>query len=106
MKQIKMLKLSNGREPFRDWIMSLEKVFRSRIDRKLSLLQLGLRGKNIKALGDGVFELKIRLGGGLRIYFGEKNNTIVILIFGGNKSSQSRDIKRAKDYWRMYNENN
>ena len=52
----------------------------------------------------GVFELRFHFGPGYRIYFGEVDNTIVLLLCGGDKSSQSQDIVRAKNYWREYKE--
>jgi putative addiction module killer protein len=51
-------------------------------------------------LGDGVFELRVDLGPGYRIYFGRKGRLVVILLCGGDKRSQVSDIKRAKRYWK------
>ena len=59
--------------------------------------------KHIKSLGDGVFEIKIPHGPGLRVYFAEIENVIMLLLLGGDKSTQTRDIKKAKEYWRQYN---
>ena len=59
--------------------------------------------KNIRALGDGVFEIKIKFGAGLRVYFAEEGKTILLLLAGGDKSTQKSDIKRAKKYWTEYN---
>ncbi len=58
--------------------------------------------KSIKALKDGVFELKIPQGPGYRIYFAEDGNEIIILLIGGDKKTQGRDIDKAKEYWRSY----
>ena len=55
-----------------------------------------------KNLGDGVFELRIDYGPGYRIYFGKEDSAIVVLLIGGNKRSQSRDIQKAKLYWSDY----
>ena len=52
-----------------------------------------------RSVGEGVFELRFHFGAGYRIYFGEVDNTIVLLLCGGDKSSQARDIDRAKAYW-------
>ena len=51
-------------------------------------------------VGEGVFELKFDFGPGYRVYFGFKADTFLILLFGGNKKGQQRDIDKAKEYWR------
>ena len=56
----------------------------------------------LKLNGSGVFELRFHFGTGYRIYFGEVDNTIVLLLCAGDKSSQATDIERAKDYWLQY----
>jgi putative addiction module killer protein len=55
-----------------------------------------------QSVGNGVFELRIDYGSGFRIYFGQIGMTIVILICGGDKSTQDRDIRQAKEYWTNY----
>jgi putative addiction module killer protein len=52
---------------------------------------------DVKNLGDSVFELRIHYSAGYRIYFTKYNEIIVLLLCGGNKSSQEKDIKKAKD---------
>ena len=52
-----------------------------------------------KHLGDGVSEIRLNAGPGLRIYFGRFGKTVVLLLLGGNKSSQDRDIRKAKRLW-------
>ena len=59
-----------------------------------------------KALGGGVCELRIPKGPGLRVYYGLKGNELVVLIGGGDKKTQSKDIARAKALWRKYNNEN
>ena len=60
-------------------------------------LEAGLR--YAEPVGDGVFELRIHYGPGYRVYYGELERVVVILLCGGTKRSQRRDIERAKAYW-------
>ena len=55
-----------------------------------------------KPVGEGVFELRIDHGPGFRVYFGRRGREVVILLGGGDKKSQARDIKRAQELWRHY----
>lgn len=57
-----------------------------------------------ESVGDDVCELRFFFGSGYRIYFGEVGNTIVLLLCGGDKSSQKKDVKKAKEYWKEYQE--
>ena len=57
---------------------------------------------NVQSVGGGVFEYKIDFGPGYRIYFGQDGNTLVILLCGGTKKTQQKDIDRAKDFWQEY----
>ena len=59
-----------------------------------------------KPLGDGVYELKLHFGSGYRVYFAEYDDIIVILLCGGDKSTQSKDIEIAKTYWKELLERN
>ena len=52
-----------------------------------------------KSVGDGVRELRVNFAKGYRVYFGEKDGKIIVLLLGGDKSSQQRDIKKAKEIW-------
>lgn len=72
---------------------------RSRLD-AMALGNLGDR----KSVGAGVYKLRFHFGAGYRVYYGEIDNTIVLLLCGGDKSTQRQDIKRAKAYWAEYKE--
>ena len=58
--------------------------------------------KSIRALKDGVFEIKIPYGPGYRVYFAEDGKSLIILLVGGDKKTQNRDIEKAKEIWRNY----
>ena len=93
---------SNGNDPFNRWLRSLQDKVRSIIDIRLSRIQLGNLG-DYAPVGDGVFELRIHYGAGYRVYFAMHGHTI-LLLGGGDKSSQVKDINRAKAYWKEYQE--
>lgn len=94
----------NGREPFTEWFESIrDKTIINRIERRINRLENGNFG-DCKPVGEGVFELRLHFGPGYRIYFGEVANMIIVLLCGGDKSSQQRDIERAKTYWMEYKE--
>ncbi|MEG4090340.1 type II toxin-antitoxin system RelE/ParE family toxin [Microcoleus sp. Pol12B4] len=73
------------------------------IEQRLDRVRLGNLG-NSKSVGEGVCELKIDFGPGYRVYFGQLGSTIVLLLCGGDKSTQEQDIRKAKEYWKEYGE--
>jgi len=90
---------SVGCEPFTDWLRSLrDGTARNRIRQRIARVRLGNFG-DARSLGDGLFELRVHLGPGYRVYFGREGDRIIILLSGGDKGSQDRDIERAKGYW-------
>lgn len=103
MKRIEMFQLSDGTVPFEDWINRLPKVLRGRIYQYINRVASGGSKKNVKSLGDNIFEIKIDTGSGYRVYFVELDNVIILLLLGGDKSTQKRDILIAKRYWRHRN---
>jgi len=87
-----------GSEPFQEWLDSLkDATTRARIRRRLDRVELGNFGDHA-SVGDGVFELRLFFGSGYRIYYAEFDDLIVILLCGGDKSSQKQDIEDAKSY--------
>jgi len=94
-------KAANGREPFRDWADSLDKTAAQAVAARINRLMSGNFG-DWKAVGDGVYELRIQYGAGYRVYFGRDDRTMVILLNGGSKRSQAADIRQAIRNWRDY----
>ena len=89
----------DGRNPFRQWLTKLrDKRARANIQRRIARLQEGNFG-DCKRLGSDLYELRIDYGPGYRIYFGIFTSHIVILLYGGQKGTQRRDIARAQNYW-------
>ncbi len=81
---------------FREWIDRLrDPQAIARIDARIGRLRAGNFG-DVKSVGDGVSELRVHFGPGYRIYFTRSGDKIVILLCGGDKGSQSKDIRRAK----------
>jgi putative addiction module killer protein len=72
-----------------------------RIRRRLDRLELGNFG-DTQPVGEGVYELRLHFGAGYRIYFTRVENTIIVLIGGGDKSTQKNDITKAKEIWKRY----
>jgi putative addiction module killer protein len=90
----------HGNEPFSEWFKGLKDIKgKERIGTRIRRLSEGLYG-NCESVGEGVSELRMFFCPGYRIYFGEETDNIVILLCGGNKSSQKEDIKTAKRYWK------
>ena len=101
-KQVIFYRDNANNEPFTDWMNGLrDSSTRRRILQRLYRIQSGNYG-DYKSLKDGVFELRLRFSSGYRIYFGEDGDTIIVLLCGGDKSTQKQDITRAKTYWQEY----
>jgi putative addiction module killer protein len=82
-------------DAYKKWFASLkDRNARARIDVRLKRILLGNFG-DVEPVGEGVFEIKIDYGPGYRVYFVREENVLVILLCGGDKSTQSKDIQRA-----------
>ncbi|KPK49733.1 MAG: hypothetical protein AMJ63_16055 [Myxococcales bacterium SG8_38_1] len=99
--EVRVYARSNGAEPYTAWETGLrDRKARARIRARIGRLRLGNFGDS-KRVGE-VFELRIHVGPGYRVYYGREGSTIVILLCGGDKRSQAKDIERAEAYWRDY----
>ena len=93
---VKIAQLSNGKTPFIDWIESLDQATKSRVQSRLTRLLENNFGDH-KKIDNEISELRLKFGSGYRIYYTEIDNVIVLLINGGDKSTQGKDIQKAKD---------
>lgn len=101
-RQIEIYRTKRGTQPFQEWLESLkDNAGRYRIKERLDRVALGNLG-DCKPLGGGISEFRLDFGSGYRIYFGEIGKKIILLLSGGDKSTQKKDIKRAIDYWNDY----
>ena len=90
-----------GTSPYRQWLDSLTKAVRARIQARVLRFELGNLG-NHKHVDEGVWEARMMFGPGYRIYFGKDGDSIVVLLVGGDKRSQAKDIARARGFWRDF----
>ncbi|MEH1792978.1 type II toxin-antitoxin system RelE/ParE family toxin [Nostoc sp.] len=92
----------DGKNIFDEWLDSLrDRRAKAKIRARLDRIEDGNLG-DCKSVGEGVFELRIDYGQGYRIYFGQEGITIIILLCGGDKSTQKQDVDKAQEYWKDY----
>ena len=100
--EIEIYETITGNRPFETWFKKIrENYTRAKILTRLDRLKLGNFG-DCKTLQAGVCELRIHYGPGIRIYYGKIGNKVILLLCGGDKSSQSKDITKAKEYLKDY----
>lgn len=89
----------DGKDVFLDWLRKLRDVTaRIAVDRRVNRIELGNFGDH-KFCRDGVWELRIDVGPGYRVYYAVADTQIVLLLCGGDKRTQAADIDRACGYW-------
>src|SRR6266446_7907226 len=92
---------SAGNSPYRDWFESLNAEAAAKVTVALTRIELG-NLSNVKGVGAGVQEFRIDFGPGYRVYFGKDGDRLVILLAGGTKSRQQKDIATAQERWADY----
>jgi putative addiction module killer protein len=93
---------ATGEKPFVDWLEGLrDRQARTRIEARLARVAVGNLG-DVEPAGKGVMELRIDWGPGYRVYFARVGQVIVLLLCGGDKRMQQKDINRAKGYFEDY----
>ena len=93
--------VADGISPFRRWFDDLDAQAAAFVTTAIERLREG-NTSNVKSIGEGAAELKINRGPGYRIYFGWDGKTVVILLGGGTKRGQQKDIEAALRRWRDY----
>jgi putative addiction module killer protein len=97
-KEVVAFRAKDGQVPFEDWLNDLKD---KRAVARLARVRLGNLG-DCRAVGEGVSGLRVDYGPGYRVYLGQKGRTLVVLHCGGDKRTQDRDIRLAKQYWHEF----
>ena len=105
MKEILTYKTKDGKCPFDIWMKSLDSSVKVRVSKRIERVEEGNYG-DYKKLDNDISELHFKFGSGYRIYFTEADNVIIILLCGGDKSTQVKDIEKAKEYLQDLKERN
>jgi putative addiction module killer protein len=99
--ELRYYQTRSGRSPFVEWLGRLvDRKARARIEARLATVAAGSFG-DAKPVGEGVMELRVAWGAGYRVYFA-RDGPVVVLLCGGDKRTQDKDIKRAKGYLEEY----
>ena len=101
-KEVVAFRTRDGQVPFEEWLDDLkDKRAVARVLARLARVRHGNLG-DCKPVGEGVSELRVDYGPGYRVYFGQKGRTLVVLLCGGDKRTQDRDIRLAKQFWQEF----
>ncbi|MBW4620856.1 MAG: type II toxin-antitoxin system RelE/ParE family toxin [Cyanosarcina radialis HA8281-LM2] len=100
--EVEIYETEDGKVPFSEWVTQLKDIQASaRILLRLDRVKQGNLG-DYKFIADGMFELRIDTGAGYRVYFGRVSNERIVILWGGDKSTQGRDIEKALVFWIDY----
>jgi len=102
MSKLKVVEyITGGQSFFEKWFADLDANAASKVTAVLYRMEQG-NLSNVKSVGKGVLEYKIDFGPGYRIYFGMEGNELIILLGGGSKKTQDKDIRKAHGLWLQY----
>jgi putative addiction module killer protein len=97
--KLRYYQAADGRQPFVEWLAALaDREARARIQARLDVVAAGSFG-DVEPVGEGVLELRVHWGPGYRIYFARIGGVVVLLLCGGDKRTQHKDIEDAKSYF-------
>ncbi len=101
MPDLVQYETEEGGCPFADWFDDLDVQAALKVRTALARMEAGNPG-DVKPVGEGVSERRIDFGPGYRVYFGQDGQQLVVLLVGGTKKRQQRDIDQAKAFWADY----
>jgi len=101
MVAVKEYEQEDGKHPFSIWFDSLNVHAALKVRTAIARMEAG-NFSNVESVGQGVKEYKLNFGPGYRIYFGKDGDQLVILLGGGTKKRQGRDIQTAQRLWKEY----
>jgi putative addiction module killer protein len=101
MLELRYYLASDGGSPFEEWFTGLEATAAAKVAAALARLEQG-NVSNVRGVGEGVLEYRIDWGPGYRVYLGRDGEALVVLLAGGTKRRQRRDIEAAKANWADY----
>ncbi len=100
--EVSQYQTADGKMPLTAWLVGLrDREAHARIVARLDRLKAGLFG-DWKSVGGGICELRIDHGPGYRVYYAQDGKTLILLLSGGNKRTQAKDIEKAHAYWKDY----
>lgn len=100
--EIEIYETSTGKRPFDSWFDDIREIqTKAKILKRLDRIRVGNFG-DCEPVGDGICELKIHYGPGFRIYYSKIGKKVILLVYGGYKGSQTKDISKAKEYLKDY----
>lgn len=97
---IKEYQTAEGKSPFGEWAAKLPRQHFEKVQDAIRRMEMGNPGE-VKSVGGGVYERKLK-NPALRIYFARDGERIILLLTGGGKQRQSKDIERAREHWADY----
>ncbi len=108
MKRIHFYRTEYGRCPFIEWHSGLKDTCaQAKVMAYITRIAHGLSSsKNVRGIEGRIKEIKIDFGPGYRVYYADQSASIILLLVGGTKRGQNRDIEKAKEYWRDYESKN
>jgi len=103
--EVRAFHIGPDKSPYLAWLQSLDANTKARVLSRIERLGIGQFG-DYKRIDHNLYELRFFFGPGYRVYFGEHKGKLILLLTGGDKASQQKDITKARQYWKTYQEDN